>query len=263
VARAGSARWRPVARRRLARDPLEVAPFLLGKLLVHGERAGRIVEVEAYRGAEDPASHAYRGLTKRNATMFGPAGLLYVYFTYGMHFCANVVCGSEGVGQAVLVRALAPVAGLAEMRAARPKAHSDLDLCRGPARLCQALGLDRAYDGADLVTGDRGVQLLDDGTPPPEVPDQGRRVGISAATELPWRFAVPGDRHVSRPRPDGGPVDAPSLSCYPDFPAATGSPWARAAGPEVALRTGPRPSAVTPSGAPGTDASDGVCPVVP
>src|SRR5215472_2832953 len=96
-----------------------VAPALLNKILVRGGRSGRIVEVEAYRGAEDPASHAFRGLTSRNATMFGPPGRLYVYFTYGMHFCANAVCGTEGEAQAVLLRALAPMRGLPEMRRAR------------------------------------------------------------------------------------------------------------------------------------------------
>jgi DNA-3-methyladenine glycosylase len=154
------------------RDPRAVAPELLGKLLVRTDesglvRAGRIVEVEAYCGGEDPGSHAYRGETARNRTMFGPPGGLYVYFTYGMHWCGNVVCGEEGVGVAVLLRALAPVAGVEAMWAARPAARRERDLCSGPAKLCQALGLDRAFDGADLVTGDRGVVVADDGTPPP------------------------------------------------------------------------------------------------
>jgi DNA-3-methyladenine glycosylase len=188
-----------VARSFYGPDPREVAPQLLNKLLVRGERAGRIVEVEAYCGGEDPGSHAYRGRTQRNATMFGRPGLLYVYFTYGMHWCANAVCGGEGVGTAVLLRALAPVAGVEEMRAARARARRDRDLCSGPAKLCQALGLDRAYDGADLVTGDRGVLVVDDGMAPPVAPANGVRVGLSAGAEHPWRWWVGGDPNLSRP----------------------------------------------------------------
>jgi DNA-3-methyladenine glycosylase len=192
------------------RDPRAVAPELLGKLLVRTDesglvRAGRIVEVEAYCGGEDPGSHAYRGETARNRTMFGPPGGLYVYFTYGMHWCGNVVCGEEGVGVAVLLRALAPVAGVEAMWAARPAARRERDLCSGPAKLCQALGLDRAFDGADLVTGDRGVVVADDGTPPPPDPVQATRIGLSAGAEHPWRWYVPGDPNVSVPtaRPRG------------------------------------------------------------
>jgi DNA-3-methyladenine glycosylase len=180
------------------RDPLEVAPDLLNKIMVHGGRAGRIVEVEAYRGAADPASHAFRGRTPRNATMFGPAGHLYVYFTYGMHFCSNVVCDDEGEAGAVLLRALTPVAGLDAMRASRPTSRRDADLCAGPARLCLALGLDRSFDGADLVTGDLGVTILDDGAPPPPHPGVSGRIGLSVAAELRWRFYVPGAAGLSR-----------------------------------------------------------------
>jgi DNA-3-methyladenine glycosylase len=185
------------------RDPLAVAPDLLNKVLVHGEpdagvRAGRIVEVEAYCGAVDPASHAFRGRTPRNATMFGPAGHLYVYFTYGMHHCSNVVCDDEGEAGAVLLRALTPVAGIDEIRAARPTSHRDADLCAGPARLCLALGLDRGFDGADLVTGDRGVTVVDDGVPPPPAPGVSGRIGLSVAKDLPWRFYVPGAVGLSR-----------------------------------------------------------------
>jgi len=190
---------RALARSFYRHDPREVAPQLLNKLLVRGERAGRIVEVEAYCGGEDPGSHAYRGRTQRNATMFGRPGLLYVYFTYGMHWCANTVCGGEGVGTAVLLRALAPVAGVEEMRAARARARRDRDLCSGPAKLCQAFGLDRAYDGADLVTGNRGVLVVDDGVAPPPAPANGVRVGLSAGAEHPWRWWVAGDPNLSRP----------------------------------------------------------------
>jgi len=185
-----------------AGDALEVAPRLLNKVLVRGGRSGRIVEVEAYRGSQDPASHAFRGPTRRNATMFGPPGRLYVYFTYGMHWCANAVCGPDGDAQAVLLRALAPLTGLDDMRIARRggvsgRAVRDRDLISGPARLCQALGVDRADDGADLVRGDRGLRIVDDGTPPPEEPGVSGRVGVSQAGDLPWRFWVPGDPYVS------------------------------------------------------------------
>lgn len=191
-----------VERAFLARDPRAVAPELLGKVLAHdtpdGRRSGRIVEVEAYCGPIDPGAHTYRGRTARNATMFGRAGLLYVYFTYGMHWCANVVCGAEGDGVAVLVRALAPLAGIEAMRAARgPAARRDRDLCSGPAKLCQALGLHGEHDGTDLL-GDGPVRLLDDGTPPPADPVQGTRVGLSAGAEHPWRWYVRDDPNVSR-----------------------------------------------------------------
>jgi DNA-3-methyladenine glycosylase len=186
-------------RRFFTADSRALAPLLLNKVLVHGDRAGRIVEVEAYAGAADPASHAFRGRTARNATMFGPPGHLYVYFTYGMHFCANVVCGPEGEASAVLLRGLTPLTGLDAMRDARgPAARTDRDLCNGPGKLCQALGIDRSFDGADLVTGDRGVQVIDDGTATPEVAGVSGRIGISVAGEVPWRFYVPGALGISR-----------------------------------------------------------------
>jgi len=192
-------------------DPVAVARRLLNKVLVRGGRSGRIVEVEAYHGTNDAASHAYRGPTPRTAVMFGPPGFLYVYFTYGMHWCANVVCGPDGEAAAVLIRALAPLSGLGEMQAARPAARLPRDLCNGPAKLCQALGITGTDNGADLLASAQGrrrsgraggaapVRLLDDGTPPPRRPGRGTRIGIREATEKRWRFWVPGDPNVSRP----------------------------------------------------------------
>jgi len=195
------------------RDPREVAVDLLNKLLVRddpdfGRVGGRIVEVEAYLGAGiDPGSHAFRGPTRRNATMFGPPGRLYVYFTYGMHWCSNVVCNPEGGGGAVLLRALQPRDGLDVMWSRRPKAKRERDLCSGPARLAQSLALTGDLDGADLSAGP--VLLLDDGTPPPAAPGNSVRIGLSPGKgdESPWRWWVPGDPNVSRPPPriSGGP----------------------------------------------------------
>ena len=186
-----------------ARSPLVVAPLLLNKLLVTSDgRAGRIVEVEAYWGAQDPASHAYRGQTVRNSTMFRRGGHLYVYRSYGMHWCANVVCGPPGEAQAVLLRALEPVHGLDLMRAARwrgQKRQDDRDLCRGPGRLCEALGITKSHDGADLTGRSAPVWVADDGVPPPESPQGSARVGISVGTDLPWRFAVGDHPCLSRP----------------------------------------------------------------
>jgi DNA-3-methyladenine glycosylase len=182
-----------------ARDPRVVAPELLNKVLVRGGRSGRIVEVEAYVGDLDPAAHGFRGKTARTATMFGPPGHLYVYFSYGMHWCCNPVCGDEGDGVAVLIRALAPLEGVEEMGVARAAAKRDRDLCNGPARLTQALGIDGDDDGADLVTGDRGITLVDDGTLPPRHPSVTPRIGITKAAHQLWRWYVAGDPNVSRP----------------------------------------------------------------
>lgn len=178
-----------------------MAPQLLNKVLVrldpeHGRLAGRIVEVEAYMGPEDPASHAYRGRTPRNAVMFGPPGHLYVYFTYGMHFCCNAVCGGVGEGSAVLIRALAPLPPIEPLWLRRRAARRERDLCSGPAKLCQALGIDRDLDGEDLVRG--SVRVLDDGVAPPARPLRSPRIGIRRATHQPWRFSIPRNPHVSR-----------------------------------------------------------------
>lgn len=192
--------WRPLPRSFYRRSPLAVAPELLNMILARDDgRAGRIVEVEAYCGADDPAAHSYRGQTRRNATMFGPCGHLYVYFTYGMHWCANVVCGEPGEGSAVLVRAIEPMGDIEAMRSARGCPPRDPDIGSGPARLAQALGITGALDGADLVEGTQGIRLLDDGTPPPLEPIAGPRIGISKAVDHPWRWHVPGHAHVSRP----------------------------------------------------------------
>ena len=177
------------------RDPRAVAPELLNKILVAPDgRSGRIVEVEAYCGADDPAAHTYRGRTRRNETMFGPAGHMYVYFTYGMHWCANASCGH---GNGVLIRALEPLTGIERMRASRPKAKRDTELCSGPARLAQALSITGANDGADLVNGDQGFKILDDGAA--SAPAMAStRIGISKAMEHLWRWHVTGNPHVSK-----------------------------------------------------------------
>jgi len=180
----------------LGRPVLEVAPRLLGAVLRHGDVAVRLTEVEAYDGADDPGSHAYRGRTTRNAVMFGPPGHLYVYFTYGMHHCCNVVTGQVGTASAVLLRAGEVVAGVDLARARRGGAP-DRDLARGPARLCQALGLTREHDGAALSGP---VLELVPGAPATEY-ETGPRVGLRGAPDHPWRFWLPGERSVSAYRP--------------------------------------------------------------
>ena len=197
----------PLPRQALEADALEVAPALLGCLLVRDDgRAARIVEVEAYRGADDPGSHAYRGPTPRNEVMFGPAGHLYVYFTYGMHWCANVVCGPEGVASAVLLRAASPLAGTDAMRAARAgTSMPDRDLCRGPARLCRAFGIDGTANGTDVVTGRPFGVSLQPAPDPPGAVEHGPRVGLAPGKgeALPWRFWLADEPSVSPWRPGG------------------------------------------------------------
>ncbi|HXF72412.1 MAG TPA: DNA-3-methyladenine glycosylase [Actinomycetota bacterium] len=189
-------------RRFFARPSTEVAPDLLGQVLVRvlpdGTRlAARIAETEAYEEG-DPASHSYRGRTPRTEVMFGPPGHLYVYFTYGMHFCMNVVTGREGEGSAVLLRAAEPLEGLEEM--ARRRGTADpARLCSGPARLCEAFGVDRSLNGIDLVEGDE--MWIERGPRPAGRVVRGPRVGIRAAVERPWRFHLEGDGFVSRARP--------------------------------------------------------------
>jgi DNA-3-methyladenine glycosylase len=189
----------PLRREFFRRDPRQVAPELIGTILAGPDgRAGRVVEVEAYCGADDAAAHTYRGQTRRNATMFGPPGYMYVYFTYGMHWCANAVCGEEGVGVGVLIRALEPIAGLERMRLERPKAVRDTQLCSGPARLAQAMGITGASDGADLVSGEGGYRLWSDPVALPVDVLNTSRIGISKAVDAPWRWHVAGNPHVSR-----------------------------------------------------------------
>ena len=179
---------------------LDLAPSLLGATLRVGDRAGRIVETEAYEGADDPASHAASGRTSRNAAMFGPAGHLYVYRIYGMHWCANVVCGQDGTAGAVLIRAVEPLEGVAQMWADRPKARVETDLASGPGKLCAALGISGEHDGTDLLSGSGVLQLIDGPAVPPSDIVSGPRVGISKAADRPWRFAIADNAHVSKPR---------------------------------------------------------------
>ena len=191
----------PLARSELAVDVLVAAHRLLGCIIEadtpDGTVAVRIVEVEAYRGADDPASHCYRGRTPRNAVMWGPAGYLYTYFVYGMHFCANVVCLTEGMPGAVLLRAGEVVsdAGVAHVR--RPTARRDKDLASGPARMAALLGLDRESNGIDLTDPASPVRLLAGPPLPVSSIRSGPRVGVSTATTRPWRFWVDGSPAVS------------------------------------------------------------------
>jgi DNA-3-methyladenine glycosylase len=184
----------------------EAARMLLGWRLTANGVTVRITEVEAYSGlGQDPASHAHRGMTNRNEVMFGPAGKLYVYQIYGMHFCANIVCGEEGVAAAVLLRAGAVVDGFETARSRR-NARNDHDLAAGPAKLMQVLGLDRGANATDVVDGSGPATLT-----PPDAPvtgvEAGPRVGVTAAHDVPWRFWIEGDptvsayrRHIPRKR---------------------------------------------------------------
>ena len=185
------------------RDTLTVARALLGQRLVRhmdGQRiAGRIVETEAYIGQEDLACHAARGRTERNAAMFEAGGHAYVYFIYGMHYCFNVVTEREGFGAAVLVRALEPCEGMAQMRLRRG-GRDGTELANGPARLCYALGIDRALNGVDMVTSEKLWIECDLAVPDDRVAT-GPRVGVRGderALTVPWRFWIRGNPYVSR-----------------------------------------------------------------
>lgn len=201
----------------LARPALVIAPRLLNAVVVSevgGVRvAARLTELEAYEGMDDPASHAFRGRTARTAVMFGPPGHLYCYFTYGMHWCANIVCGADGVAAAVLLRAGQIVEGVDVARARRPAARRDVDLGRGPARLATCLGLGAEQNGLDLCDPASPVHLESRPLRRARTVAAGPRVGISVATERAWRFWLTDDPTVStfkaggRKRAPRGPAD--------------------------------------------------------
>ncbi|HEU4948649.1 MAG TPA: DNA-3-methyladenine glycosylase [Kribbella sp.] len=197
-------RSEPVRRDLLAGPVLDVAPRLLGTVLRSSTAAGtvavRLTEVEAYDGPDDPGSHAYRGRTQRNAVMFGPPGHLYVYFTYGMHFCMNISAGPDGRPSAILLRAGEIVEGIELARSRRGTTVAHRDLARGPARMCVALGIDRAANGADLLAPSERLQLLE-GSGFDGVAETGPRVGLREAADRPWRFWIGGDPTVSPYRP--------------------------------------------------------------
>ena len=191
----------------LAEPALLVAPRLLGAVVrstVGGTPvAVRLTEVEAYEGMDDPASHAFRGRTPRTAVMFGPPGHLYCYFTYGMHWCANVVCAADGHASAVLLRAGEVIEGLAAARERRPAARSDTALARGPARLAACFGLGRETNGVDLLDATSAVRLVSLPHRAPTDVRSGPRVGVTAAAAHPWRFWLPDEPTVSAYRPGG------------------------------------------------------------
>lgn len=195
----------PVDRSWLAGPALSVAPRLLGAGLtstVDGLPVRvRITEVEAYEGGFDPASHAFRGPTRRNAVMYGEPGHLYCYFVYGMHWCANVVCGQAGTAAAVLLRAAEIVAGEQHARARTRTGMPAAKLASGPARLARSLGMTGALTGLDLLAADSAIQLTE--LAPPAEFRSGPRVGVAAAAEHPWRFWLPDDPTVSAYRPGG------------------------------------------------------------
>ncbi|MFW6718996.1 DNA-3-methyladenine glycosylase [Streptomyces sp. MAR4 CNY-716] len=192
----------PLDRSFFRRPVLEVAPDLLGRTLLRRTAAGtislRLTEVEAYAGEQDPGSHAYRGRTDRNAVMFGPAGHIYVYFTYGMWHCMNVVCGEEGAASAVLLRAGEVTDGTELARKHRPKARKDRELAQGPARLATALDVDRALNGTDACTPGTPLELLT-GTPADRTRIRtGPRTGVGGdGAHHPWRYWIDGDPTVS------------------------------------------------------------------
>jgi DNA-3-methyladenine glycosylase len=194
---------RPEPLEQLLAGPVEAAARgLLGCRLTAGGVTVRLTEVEAYSGTgDDSASHAFRGRTARNGVMFGPPAHAYVYFTYGMHWCVNVVCGPVGEAAAVLLRAGEVIDGLEAARARRPRVSLDRDLARGPARLCATLGIDRALDGAYLLDSDRPVRLAApsdvDWPAGPMRVRSGPRVGVTGDHDRPWRFWLDGEPTVS------------------------------------------------------------------
>jgi DNA-3-methyladenine glycosylase len=190
----------PLPRAFYARPTLQVASDLLGKTLwrstLEGVTAGMIVETEAYIAAIDPASHGYRGPTPRIRSSFGPAGYAYVYRSYGIHVCLNVVTETAGVGAAVLLRALQPTVGKELMRQRRAGRTTDRNLLRGPGRLCQAMGITLADDGADLLGPTLWISETS-GFPAAPLVATTPRIGLSRATEWPWRFVLVGNGYVS------------------------------------------------------------------
>ncbi len=190
-------------RRFYDRPVLEVAPDLIGCVLRHGQTAGVIVETEAYHHSE-AACHAYVGLTKRTSTLFGAPGVAYVYRSYGIHALLNAVCEPEGVGAAVLIRALEPLDGIELMRSRRGRERIS-ELCSGPGKLSQALHVELIHNRCDLL---RGPVVIEPGRPAGDVLAS-PRIGISKAVELPWRFSLAGSQFVSRPLPVGGLGAAP------------------------------------------------------
>jgi DNA-3-methyladenine glycosylase len=184
------------------RDPRLVARDLLGRVFVHGEVAVRLTEVEAYLGqGADPASHSHRGRTPRTAVMFGPPGHAYVYFTYGMHWCANVVCCADGLAGGVLLRAGSVIEGLEEARSRRPAARKDQELARGPARLASALGVTGAQNGVDVCDPASDLRVLAGSPVPDEDVRTGPRVGVAAGAESAFRWWIDGEPSVSAYRP--------------------------------------------------------------
>ena len=183
------------------RPVLEVARELIGCTVEHRGVAGVIVETEAYHESE-PACHAFVGLTPRTSTLFGEPGRAYVYLSYGIHSLFNAVCEPEGVGAAVLIRALAPTVGIETMRSRRGQVR-DRDLCSGPGKLTQALGISLAENGVDLSDGEIRIRPRDEGWLEPDVVE-GTRIGITRAVDLRWRFCAAGDPNVSRPRTTQG-----------------------------------------------------------
>jgi len=183
-------------RARLQRPALEAAPLLLGAVLSRDGVSLRVTEVEAYLGSTDPGSHAFRGRTPRTGPMFGPPGHLYAYFSYGMHICANVVCGPDGEASALLLRGGEIIAGLPEARTRRSTARTDSDLARGPARLTKALGIALAESGADLEKAPFEL-TLSDGTASFLTGPRTGVGGVGGGAEYPWRFWLPGEASVS------------------------------------------------------------------
>jgi len=180
------------------RDTVTVARELLGKILVHGRTAGRIVETEAYLGGDDLASHSARGITNRTRVIFGPPGHAYVYFIYGMHECLNFVVGPEGTGGAVLIRAAEPMAGISLMQRRRPNAHSAAKLASGPGNLTRAFGVTRAQNGVDVTRGTLVVR--EEKLAPPVELRVTPRIGIRQCADLPLRFLVAGSPAVTGSR---------------------------------------------------------------